>query len=51
MPFAGHPRESMPFGFPFNLAEYLALVYWTRRQIFDDKRGYIYQTQPFTLLC
>lgn len=45
-PFAGNPREPMPEGIPFRLTDYLALVYWTGRQIRDDKRGHIQNTLP-----
>ncbi|WP_407333559.1 transposase [Enterovibrio sp. 27052020O] len=48
-PFAGNPRQDMPDGIPFRLMDYLALVDWTGRQIRDDKRGNIDNTQPSLL--
>jgi hypothetical protein len=41
MPFAGNPRNDMPAGLPFKLAEYLELVELTGKVIRDDKRGHI----------
>jgi len=41
MPFAGHPRKTMPKGLPFRLMDYLELVDWNGRVIRDDKRGAI----------
>ena len=41
MPFVGNPREPMPKGLPFRLADYLQLVDWTGRALRDDKRGAI----------
>ena len=37
--FVGNPRQNMPDGLPFRLADYLELVDWTGRQIREDKRG------------
>ncbi len=45
-PFAGNPREGMPEGLPFHLADYINLVDWTGRQLRDDKRGHISQSLP-----
>ncbi|MBV2101366.1 MAG: transposase [Candidatus Thiodiazotropha sp. (ex Lucina aurantia)] len=45
-PFIGHPRQDMPEGLPFRLSDYLALVDWTGRAIFENKRGYIPENQP-----
>jgi hypothetical protein len=41
LPFVGNPREEMPKGLPFRLADYLELVDWTGRILRDDKRGAI----------
>ena len=49
MPFAGNPRNDMPFGLPFKLTDYLELVDWTGRQIRDDKRGFIANHYPSIL--
>ncbi len=46
MPFAGNPRQHMPFGLPFKLSDYLELIDWTGRIIRDDKRGHIDGTIP-----
>lgn len=46
MPFAGNPRQEMPFGLPFKLTDYLELVDWTGRIIRDDKRGAIPHDTP-----
>ena len=46
MPFAGNPRQDMPFGLPFRLTDYLELVDWTGRIIRDDKRGAIPTNTP-----
>ena len=46
MPFVGHPREPMPEGLPFRLADYLELVDWTGRAIREDKRGSIPEHLP-----
>jgi len=46
MPFAGNPRQPMPFGLAFNLLDYLELVDWTGRAIREDKRGYIDNALP-----
>jgi len=41
MPFVGNPREEMPKGLPFRLADYLELVDWTGRALRESKRGQI----------
>ena len=41
MPFVGNPREPMPKGMPFRLADYLELVDWTGKILRGDKRGAI----------
>jgi len=41
MPFVGNPREDMPKGLPFRLADYLELVDWTGRALREGKRGAI----------
>ena len=46
MPFAGNPRQEMPFGLPFRLTDYLELVDWTGRIIRDDKRAAISSNTP-----
>ena len=46
MPFAGNPRQPMPFGLHYNLIEYLELIEWTGRQIRNDKRGAIDHSTP-----
>jgi len=46
MPFAGNPRQEMPFGLPFKLTDYLELVELTGRVIREDKRGYIEKDLP-----
>ena len=48
-PFAGNPRENMPDGLPFNLADYLELADWSGRIIREDKRGYIPDHLPTIL--
>ena len=45
-PFVGYPREDLPKGLPFRLADYLALVDWTGRVLRDDKRGVIPDNLP-----
>ena len=45
-PFAGNPREPMPEGIPFRLADYLALVEWSGRQLHPHKRGAIDEAAP-----
>jgi len=45
-PFVGGPREGMPDGLPFYLADYLDLVNWTGRAVRDDKRGAIAEDLP-----
>ena len=32
MPFAGNPRQPMPFGLAYNLLDYIELLDWTGRQ-------------------
>jgi REP element-mobilizing transposase RayT len=44
--FAGNPRQDMPPGMPFRLADYLELVDWTGRQIRENKRGHIDSETP-----
>jgi hypothetical protein len=46
MPFVGNPRQDMPKGLPFRLADYLELVDWTGRILRDDKRGAIPKELP-----
>ncbi|NVK38654.1 MAG: transposase [Gammaproteobacteria bacterium] len=46
MPFAGNPRQDMPFGLPFKLTDYLELVDYTGRVIRDDKNGSISKGLP-----
>jgi len=46
MPFAGNPRQPMPFGLAYNLVDYLELLDWTGRAIRDDKRGFIDSDLP-----
>jgi REP element-mobilizing transposase RayT len=46
MPFVGNPRQEMPKGLPFRLADYLELVDWTGRLLRDDKRGAIPTALP-----
>jgi len=46
MPFAGNPRQEMPFGLPFKLTDYLELVELTGKVIREDKRGYIEKDLP-----
>ena len=46
MPFAGNPRQLMPFGLAYNLLDYIELLDWTGRQIRDDKRGSIDTATP-----
>jgi hypothetical protein len=45
-PFAGNPRRDMPNGLPFRLTDYLELVDWTGRILWDDKRGAIPESTP-----
>ncbi|MCG2836379.1 transposase [Photobacterium sp. WH77] len=44
-PFAGNPRNDMPEGLPFSLADYLELVDWTGQQVRGDKSGHIQSAQ------
>ena len=46
MPFAGNPRQPMPFGLAYNLIDYLELLDWTGRAIRHDKRGFIDSDLP-----
>ena len=46
MPFAGNPRQPMPFGLAYNLLDYIELLDWTGRLIRDDKRGSIDTATP-----
>jgi len=46
MPFAGNPRQPMPFGLKCNLIDYIELIDWTGRQIREDKRGAINERIP-----
>ncbi len=46
MPFAGNPRQDMPFGLHFRLTDYLELADWTGRIVRDDKRGVIPLNTP-----
>lgn len=45
-PFAGNPRNEMPKGIPFNLADYLELVDWSGRILRKDKKGTIPEHLP-----
>ncbi len=45
-PFAGNPRQGMPEGIQMRLTDYLELVDWTGRQIRENKRGSISETEP-----
>jgi len=45
-PFAGNPRNEIPQGIPFNLADYIELVDWSGRIIRDDKKGHIPEHLP-----
>ena len=49
MPFVGNPREDMPKGLAFRLADYLELVDYTGRIIREDKRGAIPEHLPSIL--
>ena len=49
MPFVGNPRENMPKGLPFELADYLQLIELTGRCIREDKRGFIEDSLPSIL--
>ncbi|MEL0614957.1 transposase, partial [Marinomonas arenicola] len=40
-PFVGNPRQDMPEGLPFQLADYLALVDMTGRIVRESKKGSI----------
>ena len=46
LPFVGNPREPMPKGLPFPLADYLELVDWTGRILREDKKGAIPANTP-----
>ena len=46
MPFAGNPRQPMPFGLAYSLIDYLELLDWTGRAIRDDKHGFISSDLP-----
>jgi len=46
MPLVGYPREDIPKGLPFRLADYLELVDWTGRAIREGKRGAIPVVAP-----
>lgn len=46
LPFAGNPRQDMPEGIQMRLTDYLDLVDWTGRQIREDKRGSISESEP-----
>lgn len=46
LPFVGYPRQEMPFGLPFRLQDYLALLDWTGRQFHQGKRGFINDNLP-----
>ena len=45
MSFVGNPRQGMPTGLPFKLADYIQLVDLTGRCIRQNKRGYIDEKQ------
>ncbi len=44
--FVGNPRQDMPEGLPFQLADYLKLVDWTGRILREDKKGRIPEQIP-----
>ena len=44
--FAGNPKQDMPDGMPMRLTDYLDLVDWTGRQIRENKRGAISESEP-----
>jgi REP element-mobilizing transposase RayT len=44
--FAGNPKQDMPDGIPMRLTNYLDLVDWTGRQIRENKRGSISESEP-----
>ena len=46
MPFAGDPRQDSPKGLPFRLTDYLELVDWTVRILWENKLGAIEVTLP-----
>jgi len=46
LPFVGNPRQDMPKGLPFPLADYLELIDWTGRIIVDGKKGAIATNVP-----
>jgi len=48
--FVGNPKQNMPKGLPFALADYLQLVELTGRCIRDDKRGFIDHNLPNILI-
>ncbi len=50
LPFVGNPRKNMPKGILFSFVDYVTLVDATGRQIRDDKRGSIDDTQSPILM-
>ncbi|CAD5247731.1 conserved hypothetical protein [Alteromonas sp. 38] len=46
MPFVGNPRKDIPKGLPFLMMDYVQLVDLTGRQVREDKRGAIADTEP-----
>lgn len=49
MPFTVNPRRPMPRGIPFSVLGYTGQVDWTGRQIREDKRRAIEESQPSIL--
>jgi hypothetical protein len=45
-PFVGNPRDEMPKGLPLRLTDYMKLLDWSGRAIFENKRGFIPSDKP-----